>query len=92
MKNAPFYALVGVVAIVLGLLVIAIFLQAIAGQLPQNVVGGMCLIIFLIIATIGYEMVAKPGLYLRRKPVEEPEKKEETESAEEGADKKTDSP
>jgi xanthine/uracil permease len=92
MKNAPFYALVGAVAIVLGLIIIAIFLQAMQGQLPENAVGGMCLIIFLIIATIGYEMVAKPGLYSRRKPVEEPEKKEVTESAEEGGEKKPDSP
>jgi xanthine/uracil permease len=92
MKNAPFYALVGVVAIVLGLIIIAVFLQAMQGQLPENTVGGLCLIIFLIIATIGYEIVAKPGLYSRRKHVEEPEEKEETEPAEEGGEEKPDSP
>jgi xanthine/uracil permease len=92
MKNAPFYALVGVVAIVLGLIVIAIFIQSLQGQLPQNVLGGLCLIIFLIIATIGYEMVAKPGLYMKRKPVEEPETKEEPESTKEGGEEKPGSP
>jgi len=92
MKNAPFYALVGVVAIVLGSILLAVFLQATQGQLPENAVGGICVITFLILATIGYEIFTKPGLYSRRKPMEEPEKEEEKEPAEEGGQKKPDSP
>jgi len=92
MKNAPFYALVGVVAIVLGLIILAVFIQALQGQLPENIVSGICLIIFLVIATIGYELVAKPGVYTRRRPVEESEKDEVEKSAEEGGEKKPESP
>jgi len=92
MKNAPFYALVGVVAIVIGLIVLAIFLQAIQGELPENTAGGICMVIFLIIATIGYELVMKPGLYSKRKAEEEVAKEETSESNKEGGEEKPGSP
>ncbi len=79
MKNAPFYALLGVVAVVLGALILAVYLQAISGSLPENAASGVCLITFLVIATILYELAAKPGLYLRRRRVEEDEEKEPAE-------------
>ncbi len=80
MKNAPFFALVGVVAVVVSLLVIGLFLQVTQGGLPPNAVGGVCTIAFLGAAIIAYELIAKPGLYTRRKTEEEAiEEKEEEE-------------
>jgi len=80
MKNAPFYALVGVVAVVISLLVIGLVFQVTQGGLPPNAVGGVCTIVFLGAAIIAYELMAKPGLYTRRKTEEGPiEEKEEEE-------------
>jgi len=79
MKNAPFYALLGVVAIVVGVLLLAIYLQAASGALPENAASGVCLIAFLVMATILYELAAKPGLYLRRNRTEEEERREQSE-------------
>lgn len=83
MKNAPFYALVGVVAIVLGSLIMVIFLQAFEGSLPENTASTVCTITFLIIAMIAYELIAKPGVYFkRRRKKGEQEEKEEAEKEE----------
>ncbi len=84
MKNAPFYALLGVVAVVVGALILAVYLQAVSGALPENAASGVCLIAFLVIATILYELAAKPGLYLRRKRVEDEEEKKEPSEGEAG--------
>ncbi len=82
MKNAPFYLLVGIVAIILGLIIIGVFFSLTEGSLPENAFGAFCTILFLVIAIIGYEMLMKPGLYMRRRELEE----EKEESKEEDDD------
>ncbi len=83
MKNAPFYLLVGIVAIILGLIIIGVFFSLTEGSLPENAFGVFCTIMFLVIAIIGYELLMKPGLYMRRREVEQEteEPKEENESS-----------
>ena len=81
MRNAPFYLLLGVVAIIVGLLVIGVFLTVTEGGAPENVLGAVCTIAILVVAVIGYEVMMKPDLYLRRKPKEE---NEDTEADEKG--------
>ena len=66
MKNRPFYILVAVVSSVIALLIFWLYLSAVGGALPENAIGGLCTILFLIVAVIAYELVTKPGLYSRR--------------------------
>ena len=77
MKNAPFYLLIAVVASVIALMIFWIYLSAVGGALPENSVGGLCTILFLIFAVIGYELLTKPGLYSRKKKVEPEEQRED---------------
>ena len=77
MKNRPLYILVAAVAIIVTLLIIWLYMSAVGGALPENSVSGLCTILFLTAAIIGYELLAKPGLYSRR-----------TEKDDEGEEKK----
>jgi len=67
MKNRPFYILVAVVSSVIALLIFWIYLAAVGGALPENAIGGLCMIFFLVVAVIAYEFLTKPGLYSRRR-------------------------
>ncbi len=71
MRNRPFYILVAVVSSLIALLVFWLYLSAVGGALPENTVGGLCTIFFLVVAVIAYELLTKPGLYSRRRKEEE---------------------
>lgn len=83
MKNAPFYLLVGIVAIILGLIITGIFFSLTEGSLPENAFGAFCTVLILVIAIIGYEVLMKPGFYFGRREREEEveEEKKEDESS-----------
>ena len=86
MRNAPFYALVGVVSIIVGLLALGIFLQTAQGALPENAASGICAVAFLGAAIVLYELITKPSLYGRRRKERETEDDREEE---EGRDEST---
>jgi len=66
-SNAPFYLLLGIVAIIVGSLGIGIYFGVTQGVLPQGALAGVCGISFIVIATIAFELLMKPGYYTRRR-------------------------
>lgn len=76
MSNAPFYLLVGIVAMIVGGLALGIFFLVTQSQLPANAATGACAVTFIVIATIAYELMMKPGIYSSRRRDEEKEEPE----------------
>ena len=67
MSNAPFYLLLGVVAIIVGSLGIGIFFAVTQGGLAPGALTGVCAVTFIVLATIAFEFLMKPGYYTRRR-------------------------
>jgi len=79
MKNAPFYLLVGVVSIIIGLLILGIYFSLTQGGAPENAAEIMCGIILLAVAFLFWELTMKPGVYTRRRKIEEEEEEKREE-------------
>ena len=76
MKNALFWALVAVVAVILGLLGYGIYLSVTSASPGFDLATALCSGFILVAALVAWEVLMKPGYYRRRiarPPPEEPE-------------------
>lgn len=80
MKRAPFYALIVVVAVILGVLGYSAYLYVTEQPVGESGLGIICTAVFIIFAFIAIELMFKPYFLLRGR--EEPEEVEEAEEEE----------
>jgi len=70
MKNALFWALLVVVAVILGLLGYGIYLSVTNGSSGFDLATALCSALILVGALVAWEVLMKPGYYRRREEIE----------------------
>ena len=75
MKNAIFWILVAIVAVILGLLAYGIYLSVTHAS-PFDVATAVCTGFVLVGSLVAWELLMKPGYYRRRKEASKAERSE----------------